>query len=242
MPCRSGCLDAGVDHAQVVEHDRRRLVGILEPREHDHGSGPTGPPRWTTSSVSAELREVRDGLADLGLRRPVEHDADRALLRVLEDEHDGAPEEVGQPGRGHEQLSPYGIHAGSVTWHGARRNGARLRALDQDGETVRPLPTCAGATSSSTSIRRPTRRGARRRRAACATGPPTTSARTPSCAASRPTRPRNCPQVRRQARARASRFSRTRTTPSPTHSASGSRSRCTARSTGERAHDLRHRP
>jgi hypothetical protein len=35
---------------------------------------------------------------------------------VLENEHHRAPEEVSQARRGHEQLSPYGIHAGSVTW------------------------------------------------------------------------------------------------------------------------------
>ena len=54
--------------------------------------GCTGPPMNSGSSRSTQLLELRHRLADRRLRRPVEHQPERALVGVLDDQHDRAPE------------------------------------------------------------------------------------------------------------------------------------------------------
>ena len=90
-------------------------AGSSKRREHDHAVGPDRPAQVHDVVGLDDDGQVGDGVVDGRLRRAVEHQADGAILRVLEHEHDRAPEEIGEPRRGDQQLSPYRIHAGSVT-------------------------------------------------------------------------------------------------------------------------------
>ena len=78
--------------AEVVLDQHGRLVGVVPLGEHDHAVG-----RDRAADVDALLGlgqpvEVGHRVADRRRRRPVEHEAHRALLGVLDDQHDGAAE------------------------------------------------------------------------------------------------------------------------------------------------------
>ena len=76
--------------------------------------GWTGPPAWTSASSPATSARSGTASADGGLGRAVEHQPHRALVVVLEHEHDGAPEVVLQLRRGDQDLSAQRpFHTGS---------------------------------------------------------------------------------------------------------------------------------
>ena len=63
----------------------------------------TGPPTNTTSGADASDSPLGQHVVELGVARPVEHDAERALVAVLEHEHDGAVEVRVDEGRRRDQ-------------------------------------------------------------------------------------------------------------------------------------------
>ena len=107
----------------------------------------TGPPTCTAPISSASSASSGHGLVDRGLGRAVEHDAERALLRVLADEHDRAPE-VGIDER----------RAGDERWPVAATPRPYHRRMEGVGREIRLVgapPGLPGARISSRSRRSP---------------------------------------------------------------------------------------
>ena len=110
----AGVLERGArrQHADVVERDQRRVARVLELREHDHGRRLYRAADEQLVVRVDELLELRHGLAHGRLGRPVEHEPERAVVGVLDDEHDRAPEvRIEQRGPGDQQLATNGVHA-----------------------------------------------------------------------------------------------------------------------------------
>src|SRR5690242_7693674 len=98
---------AGTEHSDILECNERRIARVLEPCEHDHRSGLD----WTTDVQQVvtvdHLLQLGDRITYNCLGRSVQDQPERALVGVLDHQHDGAPEvRVKQRGPGNEQLSP----------------------------------------------------------------------------------------------------------------------------------------
>ena len=107
----SSCAAVG-QHADVVEGDQRGLGGLVELGQHDQRRGLDGAADVQRVVEVEELLELGHGLADGRLRRPVEHQAERAVVGVLHDQDDRAPEVGVQQSRArYQQLTSCRVHA-----------------------------------------------------------------------------------------------------------------------------------
>ena len=81
--------------------------------------------------VVGEQGELRHGLVDGGLGRAVEHDPERAFLRVLADEYHGAPEvRIDETGTGDEEMPFEGLHRRIIAaWRASHARSASWRGL-----------------------------------------------------------------------------------------------------------------
>ena len=93
----------------------------------------TGPPTNTACGRVASGAQRRQHVAHRHLARPVQHDAERAPVAVLDDVDDRAPEvRIGEPRRGHQETSgshpgvERGASPGAVVHHAGHR---RIRGL-----------------------------------------------------------------------------------------------------------------
>jgi hypothetical protein len=88
-----------------------RSSSLVELGEHDHGRLGHRPADEHGGLVGRQPGEVGHRLGHGRLGRPVEHQAHRALLRVLGDEHDRAGEvRVAHGRRREQQLSAQRVH------------------------------------------------------------------------------------------------------------------------------------
>ena len=106
-----------VDQADACVHmpEAERLVLLPAPADVRAASAsalsrPTGPP-WNTTCGGVAYRCQSGRICpDVGGGRPVQHDAERAALVVVDEQHDGAREVgVTELGRGDEQASGQGL-------------------------------------------------------------------------------------------------------------------------------------
>ena len=87
------------------------VTGIGELGQHDDRPRLHGPALVHELVGTGERLELRRGVGDGGVGRPVEHEPHRALVGVLRHEHDRALEvRVEKGGRRDEQRSAQGVH------------------------------------------------------------------------------------------------------------------------------------
>ncbi len=103
---RSSGDGPGSEHSDVVERDQGRVGGVLELGQDDHRRRLDRAADEQPLLRVEQRLELRDGFPDAGLRGAVEHQPERALVVVLDHEHDGAPEVwIEQRRSGHQELS-----------------------------------------------------------------------------------------------------------------------------------------
>ena len=99
-------LDVRADEADVLEYERGRLLHVVELRQHDDRGRLHRAADVDAGAGVDEVFQRRHRIHDLGLGRPVEHEPHRALVGVLGDEHDRAPEvRVEERRRGDQELA-----------------------------------------------------------------------------------------------------------------------------------------
>ena len=144
-------LAAVADEADVLDDPDAGVIGVLELGEHEQRVGLYGPAAVDDRVVAGQVGELGRRLADDELARPVEHEAEGAVVGVLADEHDGAGEvRVRERGPGDQQLSAQGVDPSFVPVPSnvratfvvtltltllLRRGGAGERAADANDET-----------------------------------------------------------------------------------------------------------
>ena len=93
---------------------RAASVGVFELGQDDHRRRLDRAADEQLLLGIEQRLELGDGLADAGLRRAVQDQPERALVVVLDDEHDRAPEvRVQQRRTGDQQLSSHRLHQAS---------------------------------------------------------------------------------------------------------------------------------
>ena len=118
--------------------------------------GWTGPPMNSGSSPSTSSSSCGTASCDRRLRRTVQHQPECAVLGVLDDEHDGAPEvRIQQARAGDQQLSAGRLH---------QRGRARSPVATADVHRRRPPSVRSGGRSGARDVsRRLSRLGERHR-------------------------------------------------------------------------------
>ena len=105
----------GRDEPDVGDDDPGGLLGVGELAEDDERLG-LHRAADEDRLLDRDLRELGKHVGDLGVGGAVEHDAHRALLPVLGDQHDRAGEvRVAERRRGDQQLSAQRVHAGEAS-------------------------------------------------------------------------------------------------------------------------------
>ena len=171
---RVRCVTAA-DSAMSARADRSRRRRDQQPRgarvgeggEHDDGVRLHRPADVDRLTRADQLLQLRRAVADRRLRRPVEHEAHRALVCVLGDEHDRAREvRILERRRCQQQLPLERVHAPILAYRGglsrfeptarparARRAGRSPRSRRHALRTAAPQRIATAAMTQSVSLR-----------------------------------------------------------------------------------------